>query len=337
MKKVTEQNPLLTALKNKDWPGAEKLIVAGAEVNISNAAGETPLILSLGARPTHARVTQALLVAGANPNVFTCGKVQPPSPFLTELLHYNYPAEVVELALAKGADPNIKDSHEQETPLFTALRNNNFAAINLLMREGADFTACNTYGQCVLSCIDTFNTRKGIQALEIMLKRGLPPDTRAGNDRTGITLMEEAVRYGYTEIMITLLNHGADINNPDFLGRTPLMQGISKENTLRLFIANAADLNAQDREGWTALMHAVNATDGDAVKFILEYSDQSFDLNLKNNAGETALTMAQKQLAAEKDPERRWSLERSVYFLENEMGVAEKVTKKNPAAANSRT
>ena len=282
------------------------------------------MILSLGPRRINFDLTADLLEAGALPNVFTAGTSQAPSPLLTEMVLYNYPVAVVELALEKGADVNIKDPGEQETPLFAALRNNRFALINLLGCWDADYTLCNAYGQSVLSCIDTFNTLKGIRSLDIMIKNGLDPDAQFGLDGTGGTLMEQAVRYRQTEIMITLLNNGADINRKDFAGRTPLMQGINDENTYRLFIANAADLNAQDNEGCTAIMHALRTADSDAIKFIFKYSDQSFDLSLKNKAGETAHTLAENLLKKETDEERIWNLERGLYFIEQELGIPEK-------------
>ena len=332
MQKVTEDNTLITALKKRDWAAARALVESGTvEVNVATTDGATPLSLSLAPQANNLGLTSCLLAAGADPNVLVPSATHSAQPLLTEMILHEYPASVVVQALDRGADINRTDEADQEPPLFTAVRGNHYQLIELLVRRGADLTPRNAYGQCLLNCIDTFNTRKGIKSLEILLKNGLPPDAQFGLEAQGGTLMEQAVRYGHTEIMITLLNHGSDINYQGFLGRTPLMQGIGDENTYRLLVANGADLNRQDNHGLTALMHALTAADGDAVKFILKYSDQSFDLNLKNQAGETAHQMGQRLLATEKDSDRRWGLERAVHLLGEEMGISE-----NASAARTR-
>ena len=329
MKKITEDTPLMTALKNKSWNAAEQLIRDGAEVNVENAQGDSPLSLSLGPTPEHFAASAALLRAGADPNIYSPRSTHWPEPFLTGMAEYNYPPSLIALALERGADVNIKDPEERETPLFAALRKNRFGQIELLCQHGADLAVVNTYGQCVLSCIDTFNTLKGIKSLEILLKNGLSADTPYGGGWAKHTMMEEAVQYGYTEIMITLLNHGADINHQDFLGRTPLMQGIDSENTYRLLVANDADLNIQDNEGMTAIMHALHYGDSDAIKFIFNYSAKPFNLGLKNKAGETARTMAKNLLANATDESKIWTLKRALYFIEQEMGISEKANDSN--------
>ena len=330
MKKINGDNALMTALKNNRLLDAKKLVWAGAAVDVINENGETPLILSVGPTRMHADVTIEILRAGADPNVRApkiMGERQ--LPFLSLLVLNKYRDSSLEFALDHGADIDCRDPHHQETPLFLALRDNNFELVALLSKRGADFTVTNIYDQCPLSCIDTTNTLKGVQALETMLDNRLPPDTPLCGDKLAPTMMERAVRFGQTELMIPLLKRGADINRKNFFGKTPLMLGIDAPNVYRLLITNGADINIQDNEGLTAVMYAVHAKNSDALEFMLRYAEQKIDWSLKNKAGENARTMTKNLLNQEKaarvpDENTLRSLERALKLIDEEIKITQR-------------
>lgn len=57
----------------------------------------------------------------------------------------NYNKELVEKILAKGADPNIQDSHGN-TPLLWAVKRNNLELVSLLLKNKADINMKDSMG-----------------------------------------------------------------------------------------------------------------------------------------------------------------------------------------------
>ena len=91
-----------------------------------------------------------------------------------------------------------------------------------------------------------------------------------------------------------LIKLGGDINQPIKDGRTPIMLScISRNypNVLKLLIQYGTDVNAQDKNGYTALMQVLKLNNtSDKKTFIKTLIDNGADLTkLKNIQGKTAL------------------------------------------------
>jgi hypothetical protein len=83
----------------------------------------------------------------------------------------------------------------------------------------------------------------------------------------------------------TLIESGADINEPDSNGYTPLMNAIWSENTeiVKALINKGADINAKDKNGYTAFLHSDNY---EIAKLLV---DNGADVNVQDNKGMTKL------------------------------------------------
>lgn len=104
-------------------------------------------------------------------------------------------------------------------------------------------------------------------------------------------LLISAIR-GHLDLVDKLLDLGA---NPSYLNRdkgdTPLTAAaLLKQNDIVLLMVNkGANVNAQDADGYTALMMAVNNEDAQLVSFLL---DHGADPDLESRTGFTALQLA---------------------------------------------
>lgn len=112
---------------------------------------------------------------------------------------------------------------------------------------------------------------RDLESIESLLKKNV--NVNIANE-DGDTPLGEAARDGQSNIVKLLLCHGAD---PDVQqhdgGYTPLMQAAvgGHIHVMRLLLEAGADPYQEDNEGFTALHHAYNDGQADAVDFIKAY------------------------------------------------------------------
>jgi ankyrin repeat protein len=94
----------------------------------------------------------------------------------------------------------------------------------------------------------------------------------------------------YKEVQ-RLLAEGADVNEPDNYGTTPLMAAVGASFPIfELILGSGADVNAQNNEGWTALMWGAFWRMPGVVRALLE--TPSILGNEMNNQGQSAIDLA---------------------------------------------
>ena len=103
--------------------------------------------------------------------------------------------------------------------------------------------------------------------------------------------LSDAVLYGRTDVVRQLIRDGADVDEMDATGMTPLMVAASQGETAiaRLLIAAKADVNAASEDGTTALMRAASANRVETLKLLLASGAR---VEAKTNGGMTALMVA---------------------------------------------
>jgi ankyrin repeat protein len=106
---------------------------------------------------------------------------------------------------------------------------------------------------------------------------------------------------GHLECIITLLDRGADVNEKDNCGLTPLHWASSRGysrcvRTLldHFLLRNGADgnrtnVNEKDVKGWTPLHYASFNGNEECIKILLDYNA---NFNEKNNEGKTPIELA---------------------------------------------
>lgn len=112
-------------------------------------------------------------------------------------------------------------------------------------------------------------------------------------DEGGFNLLATAIAGEYFSIIQLLIAHGVDVNNASTkFGLTPLHGAVSEPKATELvgtLLAAGADVNAKDKNGYTALMGACGEGRSDLVRFLL---DHGADPHVTAQQGMTAFMLA---------------------------------------------
>ncbi len=181
-----------------------------------------------------------------------------------------------------GADVNMRDERSNETAIIKAAKNNNADMMRMLLAAGADINA---------------QSRRGVSALGESIKnqnKDIMEFLTANGARTGATF-DNLMRYAYAKNNVgvsAMLRVGVDPKQKDVNGNTALMISASQGDlqSFKDLMAYGADINAQNKQGMTALLYALRANNRDLVKEILTLNDT--DVNISNVLGQSPLYWA---------------------------------------------
>lgn len=110
----------------------------------------------------------------------------------------------------------------------------------------------------------------------------------------------QASSSGDSSTVQKLLSEGANVNEPDGSGYTPLMYAIwaKKTETVKILLNKGADVNAQDGHGSDALRYAIQYAQPEIVKLLIS---NGADIKRKDSSGVTHLAYAASYLYSSKD------------------------------------
>lgn len=236
------------------------LLDRGANPNAKDKVGSTALIQGAG-DPEKARL---LIHAGADVNAQSgTGRTA-----LHMAATVSGGAEVVKMLLDKGAKVDVKDNVNPIPVLFTG---------------GGKATALTEAG------------RTGdLASIKMLVAAGAQVNT---TDPRGVTVLSEAVLYGRGDVVKWLLDNGAGVNNRIAAFELPILSLAAMRGDVavgKMLIARGAELNQKDKTGSTPLMWSV-AGDQDNHDFTQLLLRAGADMNVRNAAGETALDWAQRR------------------------------------------
>lgn len=120
-------------------------------------------------------------------------------------------------------------------------------------------------------------------------------------DENGTPLLLLALKKGYTIIAKMLVNAGADVNEKDKLGLTPLMVACGKstlgyKDVAEALIKKGAHINVRDPMGYTPLLLALSGGTIDIAELLI---DKGADVSARTRKGETPLSLAQNAQCTE--------------------------------------
>ena len=206
------------------------------------------------------KVSNALMLAGADPNLLNGDKESP----LHLAAEKGCPAMVNELLL-RGALPNTKTPHKKQTALHLAAAAGYTRCVSLLVQGGAVVDSRGRTGETPLHLAVEHN-HPG--AVEELLAAGAQVDS--GYRFSDLSALMMASSLGHVGVVVALLQHGSDARAIDKLGLTALHHAadagsdFDNGDIIRLLLEAGADVNAKVLDvpmGWGPLHAAVTVVD----------------------------------------------------------------------------
>jgi len=247
--------PLLYAARQNSLEAAKMLVKAGADLNLSDPDGTSPLVMAIV--NAHYDLPIYLMEHGADPNI--ADKIGRTALYAAVDMHTLEKSatrpdpketdqasslDVVKAALAHGANPNaaLKESAPGRgsldvpdrylgmgaTPFLRAAKTGDVEVMRLLLAKGADAKAVTkdhttamilAAGLSWTMGITNVAEKDSLEAIKICIEQGV--DVNAANDK-GATALHGAATSGRNDVVAFLVEKGAKLDAKDKDGRTPL-------------------------------------------------------------------------------------------------------------------
>ncbi|MDR0639541.1 MAG: ankyrin repeat domain-containing protein [Spirochaetaceae bacterium] len=251
------------------------LLKKNADPNITNADGETPLHTAM--KRGEIPVIKMIVDGGAKVDVQDGRGNSPMHIAVQDGVH----AEVLAILLASRANPNLRDE-AGNTPLQVFVHSNKSPLIiETLLKGGASVTTQNNEGKTALFIAVEGNR---ISLIPMLLNYGsdIFSITAAGTTPFGKALADNS------QTLPALITEKT-VRTIDVEGNTPLLVAMKSNagiDIIRTILEKRAEVNAQNKEGESALHIAVRNNQADSGALLLESGANIF---LANARGETPL------------------------------------------------
>jgi ankyrin repeat protein len=188
----------------------------------------------------------------------------------------NKKKDVAELLISRGADVNAKDDRTC-MPLFYAVISNDANMVELLVSKRADVHYSPEKGYPPLHFAVWFENK---DLVEILVDHGARFDVE---DPDGWTAFRYAVSQGNRDIVDLFIAEGADVSS------LPLAACEGNLARVKEVVEQGADVNAQDKFGWTPFYWAASLGRTQVAKFLM---DKGADVRTAATDGGTTLHQA---------------------------------------------
>lgn len=255
---------------------AEEVLVTSVDVNAKAYDGTTPL--HIAAEAGHVQMVQFLLRAGA--------EIAPEAIDRQAPLHMaakNGHEAVVKLLIEAGADCNDCRARGGESPLHLAADYGHFNVVQILLKKGADINQKDAVA---------YRTKRHAHK-EPSLRldnndkiRECDNNDEGGTGKFGATLLSPAAKKGNKNLLLLLLDNGADISATDENGCTALHSAarVGHVKLVEELISRGIDISTTDKTGQTALHYAAKHDQIGVVQRLLE---SNADVRAKDKEGRT--------------------------------------------------
>lgn len=220
-------------------------------------------ILINGKKPQH--------LPGSRNQAITVSRQKPQSSNTSLIVAVqNNELAAVQLLLAKGADPNLRDSTGAPV-LIVAANAGSAPIVKALLDKGANANATNADGSAALLLAAGKGHR---DIVKLLLAKGANVNaTEPRGMFQGSTALMLAAMRGQTSIIETLLSRGAKVNVANVQGDTAIKLAASGGHTkaVALLLKRGANVDSRDWLGTTPLMAAAMTGHVDMVKLLIKH------------------------------------------------------------------
>jgi ankyrin repeat protein len=260
--------PLLFAARSGDIESARLLIAAGARIHDELPDGMSAL--TLAARSGRNEMAKFLIEQGANPNANGTGY----TPFHVAVLIGDL--DVVKALIAGGANPNVplakaapvrRGNQELSlpvavlgaTPFLLAAKYADLEILRVLAAAGGDARLAMKNGTTPLMAAAGFGSSAGGN------RRGV------GNRYSSYYLASDAESETLEAVKL-LVEMGADVNESDPVGNTPLFGAVAQgyDSVVEFLVSKGARIDVKNKRGQTLLRLTAAGRDSDGRKSTAE-------------------------------------------------------------------
>uniref|UniRef100_A0A8C7MDH8 Ankyrin repeat domain 52 n=1 Tax=Oncorhynchus kisutch TaxID=8019 RepID=A0A8C7MDH8_ONCKI len=231
------RTPLHRAAASQNEKAVGLLLRQDAEVNARDKFWQTPLHVAAANRAT--RCAEALIPKLSSLNVADrSGRTA-----LHHAAHSGH-VEIVKLLVSRSADAMCRDKRGY-TPLHAAAASGQIEVVKYLLRLGSE-VRCQGVGLHTVTIIRSLNLSEVVR----------PYNHLISPNAFGNTALHMACYTGQEAVANELVNRGANVNQPNHHGGTPLHLAAVSTNgalCLELLVNNGADVNMQSKEGKSPL------------------------------------------------------------------------------------
>jgi ankyrin repeat protein len=284
--------PLMVASRNGHLHVVQELLEHGAAINAQNSDLETSL--HLASADGHHSIIELLIERYADVDKRNKDQQTP-----LDRATANGQLDVARLLLKSGSSLDSQDSNGS-TPLHTAAHNGHLDVVKLLLESGADVSAQNCSNQIPLDVASASGSYEVTRYLanhmgvmdpcESMI---VSPSNENAHDLVpdatplsvgivkhtnitgglGVTSLLDACAEGNVEVVQSLLDEGANVNERNARHETALDVASTegKLEVAKLLIKYGADVNCRDKQGWTPLLVASQYGHRDIVELLLNH------------------------------------------------------------------
>ena len=314
------------AILLKDRKALKLLLANGADPNIADNDGKTLLDLA----NTHADGEMHSLLQDAGAESSQPAKIIQPEDTSKEEVIEHVAKDLFEAAtnndragakrlLADDAEARAKNA-EGKVPFDIAVEAQHHALAAILLKAAAGINGRDEKGWTPLhwaiiaddwELVDDF-LREGadifvdhrqnvIEMAELMQSKARFIDAVVaiqGSVVAGREQLIPAVERGHTKTVARLLEHvGANVNAKDKKGWTALIHAVSfgRAEIAELLLKHGANIEAQDKYGWTALIHAASSVQPERTAMVNPLLMHGANIKVEDNASKTAMMHAIKR------------------------------------------